>query len=65
MQTALENGNLIISIPVNGQSLKELPMSSSGKTRIVASSHGNAPTTVQIDGKPVVVGLNAFVKHNG
>jgi hypothetical protein len=28
----------------------------------VASSHGNVVTSAQIDGKPVVVGVNAYIK---
>jgi hypothetical protein len=37
--------------------------SASGKTYSVASSHGNMPTTATVDGKPVIVGLNAYIKH--
>jgi hypothetical protein len=45
----------------------ELPLtkptaSSTGKTLSVASSHGNQPTTVQVDGKVVTVGVNAYIK---
>lgn len=36
--------------------------SKSGKTVVVASSHGNAPTTAQYNGKPIVVGVNAYVR---
>lgn len=36
--------------------------SKSGKTELVASSHGNQATTAQVDGKPVVIGLNAYIK---
>jgi len=36
--------------------------SASGKTLVVASSHGNAPTTAVIDGKAVIVGINAFIR---
>ena len=36
--------------------------SASGKTTVVASTNGNQPTTVMIDGKPVVIGLNAYIK---
>lgn len=38
--------------------------SSTGKTVIVASTRGNQATSVQIDGKPVFVGVTAFVKPN-
>ena len=36
--------------------------SASEKTLVVATSHGNVPTNVQIDGKPVIVGVNAFIR---
>lgn len=38
-------------------------LSSSGKTRVVASTRGNQATAVQIDGKPVIVGVNAYIKN--
>lgn len=62
MNVQLKNGSLQITIPVNGKTLDELPESKSGKTRIFASTGGNQPTTVSVDGRPVVVGLNAYVK---
>lgn len=49
---------LVVRIPVNAQP----PLSSTGKTRIVASTHGNQPTPISIDGQTVKVGLTAFVK---
>lgn len=36
--------------------------SASGKTTVVASSNGNIATSVVIDGKPVIVGVNAYIK---
>ena len=36
--------------------------SSSGKTLVVASTHGNTVTTAEVDGKPVTIGLNAYIK---
>lgn len=38
-------------------------LSASGKTYSVASSHGNMPTTATVEGKPVIVGLNAYIKR--
>jgi hypothetical protein len=52
------NNNLVIRIPVNNP----LVPSGSGKTRIVASSKGNKETECVIDGKKVIVGVNAYVK---
>src|SRR6266702_7765440 len=36
--------------------------SSSGKTLVVASTRGNTVTTAEVDGKPVTIGLNAYIK---
>lgn len=49
---------LVVRIPVN----TDPPLSSTGKTRIVASTHGNQPTTVTVNGQVVRVGLTAFYK---
>lgn len=49
---------LVVTIPVN----PEPPLSSTGKTRIVASTHGNQPTTLTVNGQTVKVGLTAFIK---
>ncbi len=40
----------------------EKPMFSSGKTLVVASTHGNMATSATIDGKPLPIGLNAYIK---
>jgi hypothetical protein len=37
--------------------------SASGKTLVIASTHGNTVTSAEVDGKPVVVGLNAYIKR--
>jgi hypothetical protein len=36
--------------------------SASGKTLVVASTRGNKVTDVMIDGKPLIIGLNAYFK---
>ena len=36
--------------------------SASGKTLVVASTHGNMVTNAMIDGKPIIIGLNAYIK---
>ncbi|MFA5376310.1 MAG: hypothetical protein WC455_11250 [Dehalococcoidia bacterium] len=45
--------------------LEDPKPSSSGKTLVVASTHGNTPTAAVVDGKPLVVGLNAYIKAAG
>ncbi len=56
--TARVVGNkLVIEIPLN-----PAPVSSgSGKTLIVASSHGNKVTEAKVNGKNVVIGLSAYI----
>lgn len=36
--------------------------SKSGTTLVVASTHGNQATSIIVDGKPVFVGVNAYIK---
>jgi hypothetical protein len=33
-----------------------------GKTLVVASTRGNTVTTAEVDGKPITIGLNAYIK---
>ena len=42
--------------------LGALAPSASGKTLVVASSHGNQTTTAMVKGSPVVVGFNAYIR---
>jgi hypothetical protein len=57
MTVEIKNGKLCIEIDL------ETPTpSSSGKTLVVASTHGNSVTSVMIEGKPVTIGLNAYIK---
>jgi hypothetical protein len=51
-----EGDMLVIRIPI----AKATP-SASGKTLVVASTRGNQKTSVQIDGKDLYVGVNAYV----
>jgi len=53
----IENGRLIISMPVT-----EPKPSVSGKTLVVASTHGNVPTAANVRGKPIIIGVNAYIK---
>lgn len=53
-------GNVLhISIPCDPQA-KDI--SKSGKSRIVASTGGNIPTDLEVDGRTVSLGLNAYIK---
>lgn len=56
IEVKIENNRLVISLPI------EKHPSATGKTTVIASTHGNQPTTAQMDGKPVYVGVNAYIK---
>ncbi len=58
MKATIQDGKLIIEVELQ----KPTP-SATGKTLVVASSHGNIATSAVIDGKPVVVGLNAYIRN--
>ena len=53
----VEGGKLILTLD-----MQQPTPSRTGKTRVVASTHGNQPTTVMVDGKPVIVGVNAYIR---
>lgn len=43
-------------------SLDEPKASQSGKTVVIASTHGNAAAGCEYDGKPITIGVNAYYK---
>ena len=43
--------------------LQEPTPSASGKTLVIATTHGNQPTDVRVNGKPVIVGVNAYIRN--
>jgi len=56
MKVAIKDNKLIIEIDMQ----KPAP-SRSGKTLVVATTSGIVPTTAEVDGKTVKIGLNAFI----
>lgn len=58
MKAEIKDGNLILTLPLNPTPVR----SASGKTLVVASTHGNQATTAQVAGKPVVIGCNAYIR---
>jgi hypothetical protein len=56
MQARIEGNKLIIEIEMQPPTV-----SASGKTLVVASSRGNKTTEAKVDGKPVIIGLNAYI----
>ena len=57
MKVEIRDNKLCIEIDLE----KPTP-SASGKTLVVASTRGNTVTTAEVDGKPVIIGLNAYIK---
>jgi hypothetical protein len=57
LTASIEGEYLVIRVPLNPSPAR----SASGKTLVVASSHGNKETEVQVQGKPVFVGVNAYI----
>ncbi len=57
MNAVIKDNNLIVTIPMGTPR-----PSSSGKTMVVATSGGNVITSAVVNGKPVTIGLNAYIK---
>jgi hypothetical protein len=57
LKVEIKDNKLFIEIDLE----KPTP-SSSGKTLVVASTHGNIVTTAKVDDKPITIGLNAYIK---
>ena len=57
MKATIKDNVLHIEIPLHAPR-----PSATGKTLTVASSGGNKPTDATINDKPVIVGVNAYIK---
>jgi len=57
MEVKVINNKLVIEID-----LEEPKPSASGKTLVVASTRGNVVTKAEVNGKPITIGLNAYIK---
>ena len=58
MNAVIKDGNLVLTLPMQTPT-----PSASGKTLVVATTSGNKTTTVVIEGQPVIVGVNAYIKR--
>ena len=58
LEAKIDKDKLVITLPLNTQPVR----SASGKTLVVASSHGNVATTCTVQGKPVIIGVNAYIR---
>jgi hypothetical protein len=59
MQAEIKGKNLILTLP-----LQDATPSKSGKTLVVATTRGNMTSAASIDGKPVIVDVNAYIGAN-
>jgi len=58
MKATIKDNKLILELD-----MQEPRPSASGKTLVVATTSGNQVTTAQVNGKPVIVGVNAYIKN--
>ena len=57
MSVKVEAGCLVIRLP-----LQTPAPSASGKTLVVGSTHGNVRTDCMVNGKPITVGVNCYIR---
>jgi hypothetical protein len=57
MKAKIEGDMLVVQVPL----VKPPTLSKSGKTRLVATSHGVQRISVKVEGKPIHVVMNAFI----
>ena len=58
LEAKIDKDRLIVTLPINAYT------SPSGKTIVIASSHGNLQTGLEYKGKDVVIGLNAYIRND-
>lgn len=58
MKVEIKGNKMVIEIDTTAPTA-----SASGKTLVIASTHGNQKTGVMVNGKEVVLGLNAYIKN--
>ena len=59
----IEGSNLVITLPVSAAALAQAEPSKSGKTRVVASTHGFL--TVTTPAGPMALSINLTTKNGG
>jgi len=58
MEVKIDGKKLTIVIDINDPAIP----SASGKSLVVASTRGNLQTSATYQGKPITIGLNAYVR---
>ena len=59
MKVEIVNKTIVITLDIQDPPAP----SKSGKTLVVASSQGNQASTAVVAGKPVIVGVNAYIRR--
>ena len=54
----VKDGKLIITLELDQDGKR----SATGKTIVHATTHGNIKTGVEVNGKPLIIGVNAYTK---
>ena len=60
MTATIEGNELVIRVPLNPVPV----VSGTGKSLVVASSHGNKQTEAKVNGQPVIIGVNAYIMRS-
>ena len=58
VKAEIKGTNLVLTIPIN----KPMTKSASGKSLVLATTNGNQVTDLDVEGKKLTVGINAYVK---
>ena len=56
MKVEIKGNEITITLAISKQPSK------SGKTLVIASTHGNQASTAALDGQPVIVGVNCYIR---
>jgi hypothetical protein len=58
-RVSIEGKDLVIRIRMQAPTA-----SASGKTLVIATTHGNQATDAKVDGQPVILGVNAYIRKS-
>lgn len=59
VKAEIKGKDIIITLEMNNPP----QTSASGKSLIIATTKGNQESELKIDGKPVIIGVNAYIKR--
>ncbi len=58
VKAEINGSNLVITLPLTQ---KDPPLSKSQKTHVVASTRGNVKTNLEVEGRTITIGVNAYI----